>query len=363
MLIYLVLVPMALLLYFSGELVAKAGSRKLESPTKPPSGPLNFFHISSFIILALFIGLRHDVGSDWWIYNSLFDKFNADQDWFAQILTSPQEPLFTIIYLVVKKVGGSVSFFFTVVSVLTLVPIFIGIRKYSHLPTMALGTYLFLGYYLMAFNVSRQSMALAIAFVGVLTISRNRTFGIGLVVLACFVHSSTVVFLLSLVIVMVFRPSLKMVVVSATLLAVSSASILQIPNIANLIFQLNGRFGSYIAVSHESGLGSYFIALVKIALIIFVLARNPGAKGHSKVELSLLVLSVIFLILGTRIVEASRFEIFYSVILVKYLPNSVGTLQSDRLIKVLMTVAGIVFFVLYLVSFGDLVPYHVANFL
>src|SRR5690606_20246543 len=94
------------------------------------------------------------------IYALNFAKIQPER-WMEHFARSPLDPGYTILTILIRTVTDLPYAVFLAAAVLTVVPIYITIKKQSLNPTLALALYVMLAFYVHPFNAVRQGIAIA----------------------------------------------------------------------------------------------------------------------------------------------------------------------------------------------------------
>ena len=150
----------------------------------------DFLLLITWIFLAIFSGTRVCVGGDWLGYRDLFRSENNLN--FELFSTDPTETLFRLIAFITNYLGFSFEFFNLVISFLTCLFLFLGIRKisinYSFLFTLL---YFSIMYFNHQFGIIRTGLAVSI-YLYSLSFLNNKTKYLGLGLINYNIHNTSI---------------------------------------------------------------------------------------------------------------------------------------------------------------------------
>lgn len=308
------------------------------------------------LILVVFASIRYGIGSDYFLYTSLYDQIDPHS--LADSLQNvPQEFGWVFLGYLLKSATGSPYLILCVASVLTVVPTLIAIRRKSQDVVLAFFLYYFLGYYALSFNAVRQSIAVAFLMLGESYRSESRIKWISFSAIAAVFHSSALVALLIQFGVSRWKPTWSSVGVLIAVSGAFSYAVLNSSVIGALASSLNPRYETYLE-GQGAGLGTWLIFSIRL-LIIGLCLRLPRSK-QTNVYLAYVCVSAIVLLMGTTYVVVARFEPYFGIYAVLLLPNILAeqpALQT-KLSKLAISLAGLIYFGFYVASFNQILPYQ-----
>lgn len=113
----------------------------------------------SFLILFIFLAFRGIyVGTDTVVYANMFEEYKMG------LYYNLSEPGWLLLNKVVDFLGGDFNTVLWFSALLTLIPVFYGLRKNSLYPLFSIFIYLTFYYYFYSFNIIRQSIAQGFIF-------------------------------------------------------------------------------------------------------------------------------------------------------------------------------------------------------
>lgn len=138
-------------------------------------------------------------------------------------------------------------------------------------------------------------------------------------------------------------------------IAVSLATIAPQLTFLNL---LNERYLTYLA-DQQAGIGTYLYLLSRLFLVAMLMAYRPR-NGEIDRYITLSMVGVCLLLLGTQAEVIGRLELYFCIYLVVALPRAAREVprKSRPVVFGAVALSALLFYVGYLSQFGDLVPYH-----
>lgn len=144
----------------------------------------------SILFLIIYTGLRFEVGADWAYYDGIFKQ----ADWSCLWGNRKVEPLFIILCILIKSLGGSFYIVSILISTVTLLLIGKSIKDYSKMPIVSL-MLLMLPFFLFGISQIRQGLAIALVIFSYRYIVRNQFLAfISILILAVGFHFSAILF-------------------------------------------------------------------------------------------------------------------------------------------------------------------------
>lgn len=311
------------------------------------------FDYFAIIILTAFSALRFEVGTDYIMYARRFAMLHPGQ-WAEQIADSPQEIGYTLLALTLRSVSESPSIMFWVTSALTVIPVYITIKKQSADPTLSILLYILLAFFVAPFNIMRQGVAVSLSFWASTFVDKNKPvfFAINAVA-ACF-HISAVLVALIHLFARNLIPTPKKGITMGIVAVIAAAGISQWSFLGSLLNSLNDRYDGYL-VGDAAGLGTYLVILSRIALLIYAL--HLGLSEYSNRYGTYVLIGLAFLIIGTQSIAVSRMELYFGIFLILLIPNQLKNHPNTGMHKAIIISFGVVYLAQYLMNWGDLVPY------
>lgn len=344
--------------------------RRTREIVRPPESRWTPFDLAALALLILFAGSRAGVGTDYIIYAAVYQKADPTA-WGAELLASPMEVGFTYLVLALKTFSSNSQALFWACAVITILPVYLTIKKKCANPALALLLYVLLAYYVGPFNVVRQGIAISLMLWASTYLPSAKGKYLGLAIAAATFHSSVVLVVIIQLLLLKKRSRLKSSVaflISSPFLAIGLS---RFPAVGDWLAVLNPRYEQYLE-SSKSGLGTYLQIIALLALLGYAhLQARLHASSHADVRVdeqaptlderetltAYVLIGVGFLIIGTQALVVSRMSAYFTIFLVLLLPAQLRRSRSMGLHSTVTVLASCVFFYLYLQNYANLLPY------
>jgi len=316
-----------------------------------------YTYVLSVVVLAVYAGARVNVGTDYSLYESLFLTF--DPNYVGYFLEeSPQEPGFTLGILGLRLFSEDPRTLFMVSSFLTVGCAAVGMRRLSVNFAVSLTLFVLLGFYLAPFNILRQGLAVSLNFLAYSYLGKRRWVFVLLNVLAISVHSSAIIAVLLQLGLRRTKPSWRLFGLMLLVTAVFAVYFATLAGSLGFLEFINERYVVYLQ-GQESGIGTY-LYLVSRALLVVLLVIYRPKNGKIDRYITLSMVGVCLLLLGTQAEAISRLELYFGIYLVVALPYIVREIprRARLLVWAAVLMGSLTFYVAYLTQFGDLLPYQ-----
>lgn len=315
------------------------------------------FDLLAVSVLIAFSGLRYQVGTDYPTYELVFNSMDPG-DWARGISDSTQEIGYTLLMLVIKMFSDDSKALFWVAAVLTVLPIYHGIKRLSADPGFAVA--LFVAFeYTSSFNAMRQYISISLVFLAWTYLGKKNVVFWVLSAIALTFHMTAILAIIVMVMVRNWRPSLRTTLFFLAAALATAAMVRTTPFFASLLDVLNPRYGKYLD-SGQAGLGSYLAILAYVALlvlVVFVDGRNvPMNRLESQLTV-LLVAGVALMVVGTQALVLSRLAGYFTIFAILLVPNRVAKMQERVVVTPLVLLGAAVYFALGIQNYGDVIPY------
>lgn len=317
----------------------------------------NPFYLLSLVPLVAMGGLRYATGTDYGTYRVIFNRVNP-YDWGYTLATAMQEPGFVLLQLAIKTFTDEPAVFFTICSILTVVPSWFAIRRIMG-DRVVLSWVLWIGlaFYLSSFNMVRQSMAMAFLMLAITYLPRRRWVYVVLSLVAASFHITALLAAVILYLTQRWKPTMKqvvMVVLGAGVLALGGLTFL-----APLVSILNSRYGAYILEGSETGLGAWLQLAVTAALALYAFWVSRGSQDPEVTRYAMWVLLGIgFMIVGTQAVVLFRMSAYFKLFLVVLVPLCLAQRPRSSLHNIGLGAMTLAYYAAHILTYDDLMPYH-----
>lgn len=323
-----------------------------------PAQRWTFFDLIAVTALIAFSGLRHDVGTDYPVYELVFNKLDAS-DWSASLADSTQEVGYTLLMLLTKQATDDAQAIFWIAAILTVVPVYIAIKRLTLDPGFAVALY-FAFEYAPSFNAVRQYMAAAILFLAWTYLGKKNIVFWVLALVAVSFHMTALMAVVVLVFARRLNPSLRTATVFL-LGAVLVAGIMnQVPALGALLEGVNPRYADYLDSGH-TGIGAYLQVLAYGALLVYALnvgRRNTPLTDTDR-QLGVFILAgIALMIVGTQAIVMFRLASYFTIFIVLLVPNRISRTR-DRIVSTFLILAAVAgYFIMDIANYGEVVPYE-----
>lgn len=322
------------------------------------------FDALGLLLMVLFAGLRHNVGTDYPAYLIIYRNINdLHIDW-EHFLSG--EYAFRALNYLTKILIGSLGDYviFVVVAAMTYIPIYIQLkqRSYKKIP-IYLTVYFLFGFYTMAFNISRQWIAISVLFVGVSYLIDNklRNF-IFSVLLAGLFHQTAFLVAPFFLLAKKVKPTRKLIAVAlagGSLFALVGVSI---NPLWQFIGRISPRYASYLFYG-EAGIG-YRLQIIVYVMLLMLFMLNKKAlifvDKSNEFYLSVYIISLFFVLAGLVSVPIGRLATYFNVFVIFLLGDVLQcfSLRARPLVGWLVISCLIIWFALNAYFYGDILPYE-----
>lgn len=319
-----------------------------------------FFDACGIAALALFSGLRYGIGTDYFLYARIWEVQIDSTSVSRSLASADQEVGFATLAAIAKGAGLSFEGFLLLVAIVTVATATCALWLLSERPRLSILLFVCLGPYLSSMNIVRQGLAAALLLLWFALWKRGRLRIVQwlLVAVAVSMHYSAILVIPLIALVRVFFArrrglGVKFLVAAATVAVVAGAE--WIPAFVELI---NPRYSTYLG-SSESGLGSLMTIAVRVALVMWVIARlrQKGTHGDWATEITLVGLGAVFIALGFVSTPIARLDGYLWPLAAVLIPAVLDQRETSTLEWIVVTLLGIAYFSAYLLSFGGLLPY------
>lgn len=359
---YILLAASVCLLAGLGGLLEKDARQQRERVgiADPSGGGLRASYFDWLAIAALicFAGLRYEVGTDYVTYVSIFNSLSLT-DWWAELGESPQELGFTALMLATKAATGTPKTVFWIAAILTVLPTYAILKRYSAYPAFSVALFVLLTY-VTSFNVVRQGVAVALMFWAWSFLGRKTKWFVVLTVTAAAMHISAVFAALAFMIAYKWRFNwrsagiIAAVAVAVTVLAEATSVV------SSFLEFFNPRYGAYLQ-SDETGLGAYLMIAAFVVLLLYAVlvgsAGSPMTDEDQQFAVYLLI-GIAFMVAGTQAGVVFRMGYYFLPFALLLVPNRIARTRDSALSGTLILAGASTYYLAHLASFGDVIPYQ-----
>lgn len=316
-----------------------------------------FFDLLALSALVSVSALRFDVGTDYAIYALNYAQIQPEY-WDYYLDRSPLDWGYTQLTIALRYVSDFPYLIFWVTSAITIVPVYVTIKKQSLDPTVAILLYILLAFYVAPMNAIRQGMAVALNFWASTFLENKPWLFVTLNVIASSLHLTAAVAAIIQAAVWKWRPRTGGVVV-ALIASVAAVLLLALPTVRGALASVASRYEVYLEPD-PVGVGTYLTIAFKLALLLYTL-YVIGARPKSS-SIGLVLVGLTFLIVGTQYLVLARMEMYFGIFIILALPNALSTTawspRRKAAHKTVLLGFAVIYFLAYLQNYAGLVPYE-----
>lgn len=315
----------------------------------------------SFIVLAVFSGIRYKVGTDFEAYIYIY-KYISKISFFEWLNSYSLDSMGLVVFLIAKisSILGGVNYFFGIFSFLIAFLTIQTIRKeYSEIiQRMAIFIFLITGF-TEGFNGIRQYLAISICFWGLKYVYQKKFFNFILVILIAFsTHVTAICFFPVYFLWNKKKRNLVFDVKTKLFLIIISFAVFFYKKI---LIILGGRFASYIKYSNETRNLSFYIILIWFFIFIIFWKKLSRVDKRNKLLIVMCFIGVLCKYLGFYSPAVSRVASYFNYthfILLGQIPKLFT--KKKYLVMIILLSYVIVKFVgiAAIDGQGDIIPYN-----
>ena len=289
------------------------------------------------------------VGTDTVNYETIFLYLQLGSDW----LRGSVEPSFVILNDLVSSLGGDFIAFLITSSLLILILIFYAARRYSYNPMLTIFLYYSLYFYFYAFNILRQSIAVAISLIAInYLIKQKHILYCLLILLAASFHYSALVMLPLL---LVSRLPINKALMIALVFFAMALGLFGTPIFLKTISLIG--YGSYV---NEYEIGSFFGNFLNLILFNLFFTYIVLTINHKNIYLQLFFLFIVLFNLTARIPFGNRLLLYLSIYQILFIPYYLGHIRDPKKYKIISIIFIVIlsYFTFFRVfGAGEIIPY------
>lgn len=318
--------------------------------------PLAIFEPIAVLLLIAFSGTRRDVGTDFYLYEAIYQRIDPT-DWSGTISdTHGQELGFVILQLLVKSVSSDFGSLLLVCAAITTIAIWAS----AHLMVQDLATAFFVyvgtSLFLNSLNTSRQALAVSLILLAIAQFPKRKWISLVLALFALSIHSSAII-AIPVIVLLRLVPANTWAAVVAFMVGLAGAVIVPlIPGLSELLGLLNPRYEEYLVGSNVGGFGTYLTSVLYLAIAI-LLHRVRGLTTEEAWWLKIFTLAPGLFILGTSIQVANRVSDYFTIVLLGLIPTALGRVSKPIAWRFATFFGVIAYMTLYILNYSDLIPY------
>lgn len=259
----------------------------------------NFFIFIALLALILVSGLRYGVGTDYFTYYEMYKYWVPKAD-----ITTTSDPGFIILCKLLYSISPNPQLMFLVTSIITNILIVVTLKRHSYDFPFSMYLYVTTFTYYATFNGLRQSMSVAITFIGLkYLIERDWKKYFGIVLLASMFHQSSLI-----MIPVYFIVNHKFISKKSLIIFTFFLGVLIFYNgfLNSLFIALQGsNYEGYKEVVSESGNGAhifrFLVQLLPMIIIFIFYKRIPNYESKEvNIIINLSFLGLLFMMLSLK---------------------------------------------------------------
>lgn len=300
------------------------------------------------------------IGTDTHTYHYIFKQINNMS--IFEMFKYNIEPGFILLNKLSSIFSKQPQVIIITTSFLTIITTLFVIKKYALNKIIATYLYVGLAFYYMAFNITRQSLAMSIILLCFYFLVNNESKKKYICfIIAISIHYSAIIFLPILLIgkTNITTKLINLIILFLCLLVAIPIIIILI-KVASLSFP---EIGAYFMVSRANrSIGYYLFLILKIILCISILVLNSRKYNYElRKDMNLLTIILFFdiylSILSLTYYGISRFVFYYEVFLVLIIPNFIE-LFFEKKVRYIIYGFVIIFCVVYILNLIPNNPFY-----
>lgn len=305
------------------------------------------------VLLVCFSGLRYLVGTDYFLYQTLFAQIDSES-FSSSLERVPQEPGFVALMFWTVAVFDHPYALYWVAAVLTVVPVLVAIWRKSTNIAASVFVYIFLGAYVVSFNAIRQSIAVAIMLLADTYRDRNRAVWVLLGILATLIHVSALVAFVVQLFASRWTPTWRSVGLILGITAAISFVLFDSDLLSQVAAPLNERYVTYLDES-GGGVGTLLTAISRIGLLLLLMGSVDSESTKRYLVYAVASCTIMVLALSNQLI--ARIDPYFSIFFVLLIPNALH-LEGRPRWKVVATYCALaLYFGFFVSNYNDVVPY------
>lgn len=325
--------------------------------------------VISLLIPCILAGYRNvNIGTDTKTYKKFFLMCNNADNLIEYYNTCKFEKGYTLLSYIIYKTTGNFQILLFVMEILTIIPIYFGLKKYKKLEKKIwLSMFVFYTmFYNITFNILRQYVSVALLFYGFSCLlnssnkKEEKQFFI-MFILAYEFHKSAIMAIILYIIYRIIKKQNKKVikigdyyieitkVITIVLITISLIGLFNIKIFTNFLVNITGlkNYTKYV----ENGVSGYRILPIKILpiVLLFIMTRKSFISENKYSWFYILNFSfnyLIFEILSTNNYYTARIGYIFQLFNIVSIPLLCSCFKTDETRKVMTTMT-----MIYLLSY------------
>lgn len=319
----------------------------------------DYYLVFAGLVLLLFMGLRGDFTIDYGNYAQIFPRYSKYT--LNQIALLEKEPLFALLIKWVGRYSDHFQFYHFALSAMVCVPAFIAIKRSSKNYLLSVFFFFAITYYIEAFNIVRNCIAISIVLIGYPYLINKRFIPwVICVFIATGFHMSAIILLPLFVLFLVPANGKRVVLLAALVL-------LMVLKYDKVLLFFQNELGFYSNYTEKSyGMWAQIFAdiskkrlLVRTSVYVAYFAMLVMKKELLDERIYLGILSIGIYILQFQIFMFYRYDLYLLAFFIFLFPNTFEEFEFHKKTKIILTTAIILLCLIWVFSAygGDYYPF------
>lgn len=317
------------------------------------------FERISVILLIVFSGLRYNVGTDYNLYNIIFNNFHN----VATSSTARTGILFSYLMFFVKFVlKSNYNILIFLCSFITIYLFYKYFRKTSSMPGLTLFLFISLGFYAASMNIFRQFLSMSFLIYGnyFLYEKKNKITVLFFWVISFLLHNISFVGIMGNIVIFFTREKkfpYKSIILTGCLVTIF------LNNICNYIFRNISSLEIYFGKLYEPGTGTYLMIICYVIIYILLLVSKKkivNLNQNNEIYYRIVTVGIILMIFELQNHLFYRLALYFIIYFTLLLTDYLIMLRSKnkKILVVAFYLICLIYYILYINSFGNMLPYH-----
>lgn len=318
----------------------------------------NLYDMIVILILILFSGLRYGIGTDYILYEKMYLNNSL-------AVSRTGNGYYYLSLLLFEIFPNSAFPLFFLISLITCIGLYIFCRKNSINPALSIFLFITLGYYTTSFNIFRQMLSVSLFLLGYTYFDTKKIMSFIFLVLSTLMHNVAVIAIIVLIFVKIYKKIIntKLILIAGLIgfILYSYVFPIVINKVPSLSIYLN-------QTSYQSGVGTYLMILVYFIFFIVICMnkkRIVNLSEKNKEFINLFSLGFIIMIFGMKNILFMRLSYYLNIFIILLIPElyNLYKLKNKKVEKLMLYSCFILYFIIFVYSFGEVVPYKTILFL
>lgn len=312
----------------------------------------------AIIILICFSGFRYGIGTDYTMYENMY----LNMDTISMSIFRTGVGYYYLTYFLHLLIPNSATVLFFIISALTNIYIYKFCKENSINPGLSVFLYITLGFYTTSFNIFRQMLSVAIVLYSYKFLNTNKYIKYVIFsILAISIHQSAIFVILLIVIFnklwhKELNAKVMFIVGIIILISYNAVYIFLLKHITSISVYSDSE-------EYSAGIGTY-LQLIIYGILFFIvnLKRKQIIKtNENNLEyINLFNISYIIMMAGIKNTLFMRMANYLSIFIILLIPElyNIYNIKNKKLEKICFYISCIIYFLVFIYSFGGVVPYE-----